>query len=290
MRFAIQRTFRIYPALIFCLLAIYWISNALHQVSPTRFHTHFSINALWENLFLYKTTLHGASWTLQAEMLAVPFVFFAFCLFQKDRFFWTAFILTLLYGCLFAFYQPIGLMGFFFGFLVLLPKAKRFFSMLPPGFAFLFLFFTLSTKHFFPYDAGLMVELARRFLQGMSVFGLIAFVYYNERGLLIRCLNHPFSQYLGRISYSLYLFNVIGLHPLIEAMHFYFPDLCTHHSLTAGLGLGLVLSLITLPIADLCYRYIEKPGIRLGKWICQAGAFKHKVAQISYDVSSPASR
>lgn len=280
LKFSTQRFFRIYPALIACLISVYWISNHLYQAFPTIFHDHFSIHQFWQNFFLFDTKIHGASWTLQVEMIAIPFVFLTFFLLKRDRYFWIFLILTLLYSIVFAVYQPIGLICFVLGFALISPRVNHFFSSLNSVSVVFFLICTLAIKHFFPQEETFVIKGIRWFLQGVFVFGLVGFVYHNHRGLFIKCLNHPISQYLGRISYSLYLFNVVGLHALIAVTQHYFPEWCANDPLIAGFCLGVALSLITIPVAHLAYEYIEKPGIKLGKWLIEAGSIQLRMRLI----------
>lgn len=266
-KFSTQRVFRIYPALFVSLVGVYCLSNTLSEVFPSIFHEHFSITQFWQNTFLVSNQLHGASWTLQVEMMAVPFVCLTFFLLKsKGRVLFPMFLmLTLLYGAVFARHYPIGLISFLLGFLLTAPKIRDFFSWLHPRFFIVFLALTLSIKHLFPGGEIQAVKAILWGLQGISAFALVGFVCHNHRGLFIRCLKHPFSQFLGRISYSLYLLNVVGLHALIKLMQHCFPQWCVQDPLSAGLFVGVVLSLITLPMAYVSYEYIEKNGIKWGR-------------------------
>jgi peptidoglycan/LPS O-acetylase OafA/YrhL len=86
-----------------------------------------------------------------------------------------------------------------------------------------------------------------------------------QGGLIRRALEQPFLLYLGRISYSLYLLQMIVL-------------ICVAPWIAAGLSeigissVGLIqflflviISCISLPLADLSERFIEVPCIHLGK-------------------------
>jgi len=70
-------------------------------------------------------------------------------------------------------------------------------------------------------------------------------------------LNSAISLWLGRVSYSLYLFHLPIFLALIHA-------LAGHLPLVAILALALALSLCA---AEIAYRLIEYPAIRLGRWL-----------------------
>ena len=70
-------------------------------------------------------------------------------------------------------------------------------------------------------------------------------------------------MFLGRISYSFYLFNVLFLQMLT-------PELFRHaspgrHPLEFGLGLAAVVIVLTIPVAVLSERFLERPSIELGR-------------------------
>lgn len=65
----------------------------------------------------------------------------------------------------------------------------------------------------------------------------------------------PALQLLGRVSYSLYLLHAVVLIAIIRLLAGLIPPLAAE-----AIGLALVL-----PLAVLCYEYVERPGIRLGR-------------------------
>ena len=73
-------------------------------------------------------------------------------------------------------------------------------------------------------------------------------------------LRRRIPQFLGRISYSLYL-----LHPVVL--------LALLHLAREGMPVAAIIALmwaICIPLAALCYRWVELPGIALGKRIARA--------------------
>ena len=82
---------------------------------------------------------------------------------------------------------------------------------------------------------------------------------------LIRMLNSKPVQFLGRISYSLYLVNV----PLIWVFMYLAAPLGLDHldPLWRGLLTGLLVSVCSVPIAALSEMFFERTGIELGRML-----------------------
>lgn len=88
-------------------------------------------------------------------------------------------------------------------------------------------------------------------LPGALVVVIFALQSTRARTVLMR----PFLQFLGRISYSLYLIHPLVQLGVIHALHRHLP-------LPATLAVALIA---TLPVAVLSYRFIELPAIKLGQ-------------------------
>jgi peptidoglycan/LPS O-acetylase OafA/YrhL len=78
--------------------------------------------------------------------------------------------------------------------------------------------------------------------------------------LAIRILATPFLQWLGRISYSLYLTHLLVLGALVHVFYDTVP--------LTWLLLGVVM--LSLPIAQISYSLIERPSMALGKRITRS--------------------
>jgi peptidoglycan/LPS O-acetylase OafA/YrhL len=89
-------------------------------------------------------------------------------------------------------------------------------------------------------------------------------VYYSkpEHPVIQVLVSRPI-QFLGRISYSLYLVNV----PIIWVFIPLTPRLGLNRlgALDRGLIVGLLVTILSIPIAAFSEKYVEQPGIRLGR-------------------------
>lgn len=89
-----------------------------------------------------------------------------------------------------------------------------------------------------------------------------------------RLLVNPFTTFLGKVSYSLYLLHpmlVYLLIPVYRKIYAQQPDLTVAFLACAGLTF-----LILIPLSYLSYRMIELPGIRLGKRL-EAGLLQKRM-------------
>jgi peptidoglycan/LPS O-acetylase OafA/YrhL len=82
------------------------------------------------------------------------------------------------------------------------------------------------------------------------------------RALATKPFLHPIAQYVGRISYSLYLCHWVALFVMQHVLLELAPDLSR---LTHCAALVVLTFAASLPASALLYRYVELPGIRTGQ-------------------------
>ncbi|MGE6849860.1 acyltransferase family protein [Bacillus tropicus] len=87
-------------------------------------------------------------------------------------------------------------------------------------------------------------------------------------------LRNQYLLYLGKISYSLYLYHIISLFSLVYMLHEIFP-------LPIILILSLILSFI---LATISYVFVEKFAFRLGKYVTKQANIKKKGRFIESDL------
>lgn len=244
--FLVRRALRIYPALFACLLlsaALFWLAGM-----PVGFDDAI------ENAALVSFRVNGASWTLAVEMAAAFFIPVAFLGFRMGRewgLLLTGIAIALALNApwlpSFAIKQfwPYFLCG------MLIPtRIGQWLAGKCPSQAWPVLLFILL------FAAGPTTQKICGSL-------LVALIYYDRAGLLGRMLQLRPSLFLGRISYSFYLFNVAFLEVICASLRQY-PALVAH-PLEAGMAASVVVVLATLPVAWLSQIWIERPFIRLGR-------------------------
>ena len=273
-RFVIARLFRIYPAAVATIGVFFLVFEATgtHISDPA----NYAPLSLLRNAFLIDTSINGVMWTLKLEVIAIPLFIVGFLLFRYLGVIALAVLLAAI--LILATWKPwinlvdtplglrllpffaVGMIVFAFGrkgsewcpapiaALVLVLAAVG--TLVPPA----LLSTDFQTKHH--------VEM----VCDAIIVGLLAF---GSIGRLGKLFDHSIVRFYGRISYSFYLVN-----PLTLIVYWNAPGVLGRLVLGSGIP-GIVMALImlvtsvvvTTPIAWLIYRYVERPGISIGKLI-----------------------
>lgn len=123
---------------------------------------------------------------------------------------------------------------------------KVYFSLFVFG---LFAIFGVSLLNF------VLLNTFKHYAFGICYFGLIGFSAIGSDQLIFnKIMNINFIQYLGKISYGIYIWHMLAINLLIKfSTHFVLIDL------------ALVI-IITIVIATLSYYFLEKPFLKLKKY------------------------
>jgi peptidoglycan/LPS O-acetylase OafA/YrhL len=99
-------------------------------------------------------------------------------------------------------------------------------------------------------------------IAGMVLVGILLYSPADRLGAL---LERPLSQFLGRISFSFYLLNV----PVLMAIWTITDQWSWSARLPVevGLAVGTLSVMLTVPFALVSERWVERPGMRLGRTI-----------------------
>ena len=104
------------------------------------------------------------------------------------------------------------------------------------------------------------------FVHGLFAYAIVALLVSSDGRMSLPWLDHATARFMGRISYSFYLWNFPILYAITTVG---FATIAADRWLrapnTMALALFVVSSLITVPIAWLSYRTIEQPMIRVGR-------------------------
>jgi peptidoglycan/LPS O-acetylase OafA/YrhL len=246
LHFLVRRFFRIYPALFVCVL-LCWASYHAFSIPVTT-------GDLLRNLALYDFQVVGASWTLNVEawgaLLLVAF-FLAHRMLGEFGLLLVAVLVGKIFGGWFKdhlVYFNGYVYCFTLGALVSTRLGKVIIGALPTASWPLLLIGTMFARHA---------------IQDTVAALLIGLIYYRKAGALGTFLARPASVFLGRMSYSFYLFNVLFLGIIGSMIHG--PSGLHFHPVVIGLVSGTVVSALTIPLAWLSERFIERPFILIGR-------------------------
>jgi peptidoglycan/LPS O-acetylase OafA/YrhL len=263
-RFTIHRLFRILPAVIVCMVAAYLMSKTFGLLGLSGF-PDITADQLWRNALLIQITIHGPSGSVQTELAAIPILLA--CFFVNRRFGPFALLLCFLFTII-QVQNPVLIFryanlwpnacAFTGGMLLALPQSKPILARAGTGTVIACLCFFLLCRHIVPGQS-----IAALIAQTISCVVLIGAVAYSDASLINSILKSKTAQFLGRVSFSLYLLNVLVLFCLWSL-----PELSTPtvHAVEIGMLVGIVALVATLPFAYASERWIERPGIAWGKW------------------------
>lgn len=259
--FLIRRFFRIYPTFLVCLISCF-VVFALAGMPRT---TSEFVN----NLVLWEFPIHGASWTLQVELLAAPYVLASYAGYRRYGFGGLLVVLVLAMAVLAAiatkdhFYAMKGYLPcFFVGFLVGMPAGAAATRRMPQWAWLPLLVVALLSRHIFANGS------LRLIVEYSAVGLLVSQVYYSRAGRFQAAMQAPVSQFLGRISYSLYLFNVVILEIVQDFLRNHTD--AGHKPLEYGLASSLFIVAASLPLGALGEKFVERPTDRWGHRIARA--------------------
>ncbi|KKS94868.1 MAG: putative transferase transmembrane protein [Candidatus Collierbacteria bacterium GW2011_GWB1_44_6] len=278
--FYTKRILRLYPvyAFVILLIAVYMKLGFAYQTFPMAsawynwwMNFDMTLKEFIYNFFFIHTYLGGVTWTLRVILIA-SFIFPAFYLIYRKT---TPFLdLLITVGLLVAGFTVLNIPDFrdlrylymFYAGLCL-PKFKSFLADLPPRAISL-----LAT----PVTLALLASryVTDEYIGGVveTVIGwfIIGIIVYSNKTRLFDFLNKQIFQFLGKISYSLYLIHFSILYILARLMFAFLPNLpyashyITLHSLLFGLSL-----LIAVYISVFVHRFVEQPSSTLANTIGQ---------------------
>lgn len=268
--FILKRIARIYPTLIVSV-TLFWASFVLlNQLNPDLFQ-RYAPKDLLNNALLINPVINGATWTLQVEILAIPFILLCFIL--QKQFGLKGLTILLCYAIL-TLDNPIlripifpsllykNLAPFICGFLIASEQAESFFMKIGKDKRFLMLVFCgLFFVHLLTRPLSSTSILIQLFC--VSIF--LGEVYYRQFTPLLKILESRPSVYLGKISYSFYLNNVIFMYIFHAVFVAYFP--VQEHPLEFGLLTTAISAVFTIVLSYITEKYVEQPSIKLGKVI-----------------------
>jgi peptidoglycan/LPS O-acetylase OafA/YrhL len=264
--FLMRRFIRIYPSLAVNILTIFVAVAVLRPLLPGLSLPQFSATQLRDNLLLQAFPINGATWSLMIELVAVPFIFFGFCVSQRWGLRGLRALMLAATAAIFlkVFLFHLLIDEFAFMFFVGMVIAELWMEQMTIG--------RRTTIRMVAIAVPVLL-LARSILgynskyselvEGYAAAVLVAAVVLGPRSALHGILEMSIPRFLGSISYSFYLY-----HPL--ALYFAFAAVATSdwmmsRPLIGSAAIALVSVAITIPLGCASFSLTERPMIWLSR-------------------------
>jgi peptidoglycan/LPS O-acetylase OafA/YrhL len=265
--FASRRFFRIYPPLAINVVLFTLVIWAITAWFPVISVQPLSISQLVTNLLLTDYPVNGATWSLMIELVAIPFLLVGHYVARR----WGATGLMALVG--------LGLVTLF------LPRLMA--GKLISQFAFMFFLGMLVAEIWLSRSAALnkttatiwliaaiTVMLTARFLvgygsrwslllEGFASAALIAALVLGPRLAIHDVLERAPLRFLGRISYSYYLYHPLALGVFFPILILVSPSGWLDHPFPAGTALAVSTAGAAVFLGYGSFILTEKPMIKL---------------------------
>ena len=268
--FVLRRLFRIYPTLAinvglyFVVIALIASYVPIIPVSP------FLPSQLVTNLLLKDFPVNPVTWSLMIELVAVPFIFFSYCIARR----WgvSGLVVLILLGIVTLFAKVLifrmliaeFVFMFFLGMLVAEIWMQKLVS-LNKGTARIWII------------AGIVVMLSARFVlgygskwsllfEGFASAALIAALVLGPRFTLHDVLEMKPLRFLGRTSYSFYLYHPLALGVFVPTLTLMAsPSWLQAHPFLGSAAIAITTVGATILLGYGSYVWTEKPMIRFSR-------------------------
>jgi peptidoglycan/LPS O-acetylase OafA/YrhL len=263
--FGVRRFLRIYPALFVCVVVTalaLWTARRLGSGLP---FAHLGIRTVIDNLLLLDFGVNGATWTLWVELVAIPFIFAVHLLTRR---FGTPALWLVIVLAVVALFWPVRSMSgrhlhlFFVGMLAAQIGRAAMARVRPRAARYGFAAAAVGLVSARPLVGAAPWSLL---LEGLASAVIICVLAFAKRSSAHRVLETAPLRFLGRISYSFYLYHPTALVLVLAPFYFSVPPAETN---TRDLAL-LLAATATIPLAIAfgyaSYRFVEQPMIRLGR-------------------------
>jgi peptidoglycan/LPS O-acetylase OafA/YrhL len=275
-----KRVLRLYPPTIACVLAIAAVIYVLDKIRPLTFTTYPWLDVI-ANCLLVDYKVNGATWTLVIEaFMTLPLLLVG--------------ILTRYIGSLAQFLFLGAGVALLFGppeYLAFLPLQHfTYFALgvfVPTLYGsavaktsnvYLSLLALIVTRCFVPVGTPYLV-----IAQATFAFVFVCCVFHQNQTNMVSFLNSAASQFLGKISFSLYLWNVMFLVVFWQVRAIFLP--VVNYPFATGLVVGCAIAVISIPVAARSERFIEQRSTRLSRswsaWLSSRNGFSGVVVGVA---------
>lgn len=277
-KFYIKRIFRIYPIFVLQLLLL---SVFLLYVPSKHFPAASSWYEYWfrfpltlkevvSNLLFQSTSLGGVTWTLKAEIIGSIFIPFFFFIVQRTHKYLDITLVILLIAVSYLLHvsrETSFLYVFYIG--LSLPKWKDNFQTIAlkkEWTDILLLGIFVGTL----IITATPVDVRYPFIRHLPLTLFLGVLIYVPTKFVSKVLTSKVFQFLGKVSYSFYLFHFLVLYVLVRFLLQYVDNQVLHSNfLLFEFGIALVSLSVTAGLSHFLYLYVEAPCISFGRKVAK---------------------
>ena len=245
-----------------------------------------TVSQVWKNLIFVGFQVNGATWTMLLEFLAVPLLLAGHLVWRRYGLTGVLVLLAVTIAMCFSYVKIYRLMQV---------KSELFSPTL-------FYIYTFIVDYQFMFLLGMLTaELHRRgairlststariglalslvvmfgarflfgyasrwsiLLEGIGCAGVVGFLAFDRRSLAHRFLEWRPIKFLGRISYSFYLYHATAVYIVFALAPLLLPPGIERQSIVGGLIMALLCIAVTVPMSFASFVWVERPTMRLGQ-------------------------
>jgi peptidoglycan/LPS O-acetylase OafA/YrhL len=269
--FILRRFFRIYPTLAINIILFAAVTVIIARYVPAILYQSPPLPSdVITNLLLTNFPINGVTWTLMIELVAIPFLLFGYWIAQR----WGIYglLVLILAGVVALFSRKLMLrlviadyvFMFFLGMLVAEIWQQKLVSL------------NKKTAKIWIISASAVLMSARFIIghyskwsllfEGCASAALIAALVLGPRFVLHDVLEMRVFRFLGRISYSFYLYHPIALVVLVPTLTIVVsPTWLQIHPFLGSAAIAIATVAVAIPLGYGSFVLTEKPMIRIGR-------------------------
>jgi peptidoglycan/LPS O-acetylase OafA/YrhL len=268
--FVLRRLFRIYPTLAINVVLFALVIMTIATYFPIIPVSPLSQRDVVTNLILKDFPVNGATWSLMIELVAIPFLFFGYCIVRH----WGVSGLTVLiilsiitlFSPKLAYRTLIGdfVFMFFLGMLVAEIWVQKLVSLnkeTARSWIIAAVAVMLSARFFLGYGSKWSL-----LFEGFASAAFIAAIVLGPRFAIHDVLEMKPFRFLGRISYSFYLYHPLALAVFVPTLTILVPPYwLSAHPFLGSATIAITTFGATILLAYVSFVFTEKPMIRFSR-------------------------
>ncbi len=275
--FVFRRMCRIYPALVISLLFVWASLPLLLQAIDCDictywyrrvYRTSFVASDVWKNLTFVSADMNAVIWTIKVEVVAAVVLPAMHWINRKRAISADVCILGVLIWASYQSDYSSSMKWFFVFYLGLMLSDKKAWltsiaHALPIHVACWAAIFCTARPLLGGHIPNATISIG---LEALSAVMIVSSLVYHSESTHCSALDLNIVKFLGRISYSFYLFHLTILYIVVRTvLGNYQAQMVMIPALLLNMGFAMSSVLLTMAVSHLMYQWVERPFINLGR-------------------------